>query len=51
MGFLWTFLWIVVYRDFNPLIVNGDEEAFIPSASKVLFQFEQISEGSSNFFY
>jgi hypothetical protein len=38
MGFLWTFLWIVSYRDTNVSITNGnngDEEAFIPSSSKV----------------
>jgi hypothetical protein len=40
MGFLWTFLWIVSYRDTNTSIANGnidDEEVFIPSSAKVLF--------------
>jgi hypothetical protein len=37
MGFLWTFLWIVTYRDLNTSIGNGDEEAFGPSSPKVLF--------------
>jgi hypothetical protein len=35
MGFFWTFLWIVTYRDLNTLIANVDEEAFIPSPPKV----------------
>ena len=42
MGFLWTFLWIVTYRDTNTSIGNGstaDEEAFIPSTPKVFFIF------------
>jgi hypothetical protein len=36
MGFFWTFLWMMIYRDFNPLIGNnGDEEAFISATPKV----------------
>jgi hypothetical protein len=38
MGFLWTFMWIVTYRDFAYTIgTSGDEEAFIHPSSKVLF--------------
>ncbi|CAF1202052.1 unnamed protein product [Adineta ricciae] len=36
MGFLWSFMWIVTYRDFNISLGNaGDEEAFIHPSSKV----------------
>jgi hypothetical protein len=38
MGFLWTFVWIVTYRDLNHSIGNGinaDEENFLPSSPKV----------------
>jgi hypothetical protein len=39
MGFLWTFLWIFIYRDVNHSggnANNEDEEEFIPSSTKVL---------------
>lgn len=37
MGFLWSFMWIVTYRDFNLSLVSvGDEEAFIHPSSKVI---------------
>jgi hypothetical protein len=36
MGFFWTFIWIVTYRDFAVSIgISGDEEAFIHPSSKV----------------
>jgi hypothetical protein len=38
MGFFWSFMWIVTYRDFNISMANiGDEEVFIHPSSKVLF--------------
>jgi hypothetical protein len=41
MGFFWTFMWIVTYRDFSISSGNsGDEEAFIHSSSKVFLLFE-----------
>ncbi len=42
MGFLWTFIWIVSYRDTNTSITTGstaDEEQFIPSSPKVFILF------------
>jgi hypothetical protein len=36
MGFFWSFMWIVTYRDFTLTMGNiGDEEAFIHPSSKV----------------
>lgn len=37
MGFIWTFVWIITYRDVNPSVANGNDETFFPSMPKVLF--------------
>ncbi len=46
MGFLWTFLWMVTYRELNYSIGignnGGDEESFIPSPPKVFILFKRI---------
>lgn len=37
MGFFWTFMWIVTYRDLGLTIANiGNDEAFTHPSSKVL---------------
>ena len=40
MGFLWTFLWIVSYREPHSAMTTGntdDEEVFLPTSPKVVF--------------
>jgi hypothetical protein len=52
MGFFWSFMWIVTYRDFAISVGTiGDEEAFIHPSSKVFISLENNFLDLLNFFF